>query len=623
MIWIYDIETFVNFFCVTFKNPKSQEIKKFVIFDDIQQGEELIKFIQSNSNSWFIGYNSYHFDNPLLNFLYKHSFETCMSPAIEVARNVHKLAIEIITNDNRDFKYNLPFKHIDLMRMGRYKKSLKLLGVNLKWHKLQDLPVPMDSWIQKDQVNLILDYNLNDVLITEQLYNHLKDSIKFRHELSVEYELDLYNESDTGIANRILEKIYSESSGLRLKDFKDLRTERKFIKFDWVVFKDITFITPEFDTLLEEVKSHTYYKDQPFFSKKITFHGKTYKMGVGGLHSEDGPKVYEETENMYIIDADVGSMYSATLINNELAPEHLGKKFLRSFTQIRDDRLKEKELGNKTKSEGLKLILNSSIGKTLSKYSFLYDPLVNLQITINGQLYILILIEQLVLNGFEVISANTDGITALVPKDKLKLYHSICAEWESKYRYSLEYVHYKKYVRRDVNNYLSIKNTGEIKEKGIFTKTIAKKFNNSTDPLNRGWDKPIVSKALFEYFVNGIPIIKTIGESTDIYDFCIAKKIDDKFTNEFHHLITGEYRKDKLQKSIRYYVSKHLYSGKLFKIDYNTGDMEDYEVGRTVMLFNNYVKCEDMRDYFIDYGYYINYTQKIINEIINPQLTLF
>ena len=623
MIWIFDIETFANFFCVTFKDPKSQEIKKFVIHDDIQQGEELIKFIQSNSQSWFIGYNSYHFDNPLLNFLYKHSFETCMSPAIEVVRNVHKLAIEIITNDNRDFKYNLPFKHIDLMRIGRYKKSLKLLGVNLKWHKLQDLPVPMDSWIQKDQVDLILDYNLNDVLITEQLYNHLKDSIKFRHELSAEYELDLYNESDTGIANRILEKIYAESSGLRLKDFKDLRTERKFIKFDWVVFKDITFITPEFDTLLEEVKSHTYYKDQPFFSKKITFHGKTYKMGIGGLHSEDDPKVYEENENIYIIDADIGSMYPATLINNSLAPEHLGKKFLRSFTQIRDDRLKEKELGNKTKSEGLKLILNSSIGKTLSKYSFLYDPLVNIQITINGQLYILMLIEQLVLNGFEVISANTDGITSLVPKDKLTLYHKICEEWESKHRYSLEYVNYKKYVRRDVNNYLAIKDTGEVKEKGIFTKTIAKKFNNSTDPLNRGWDKPIVSKALFEFFVNGIPIDKTINESTDIYNFCIAKKIDDKFTNEFHHLTLGEHCKDKLQKSVRYYVSKHLHSGKLFKIDYNTGDMEDYEVGRTVMIFNNYVKHEDMKDYFIDYGYYINCTQKIINEIINPQLTLF
>lgn len=613
----------MNFFCVTFKDPKSQEIKKFVIHDDIQQGEELIKFIQSNSNSWFIGYNSYHFDNPLLNYLYRHSFETCMDPAIEVARNVHKLAIEIITNENKDFKYNLPFKHIDLMRIGRYKKSLKLLGVNLKWHKLQDLPLPIDTWIQKDQVDLILDYNLNDVLITEQLYYHLVDAIKFRHELSEVYELDLYNESDTGIANRILEKIHSEATGLKIKDFKNLRTERKFVKFDWIVFKDITFITPEFDTLLEEVKSHIYYKDQPFFSKKITFHGKTYKIGVGGLHSEDDPKVFEETEDMYIIDADIGSMYPATVINNNLAPEHLGKKFLRSFTQIRDDRLKEKELGNKTKSEGLKLILNSAIGKTLNKYSFLYDPLVNLQVTVNGQLYILMLIEQLVLNGFEVISANTDGITALIPKDKLKVYHKVCEEWESKYRYSLEYVHYKKYVRRDVNNYLAIKDNKEIKEKGIFTKTIAKKFNNSTDPLNRGWDKPVVSKALFEYFVNGTPIEKTIRESTDIYDFCIAKKIDDKFTNEFHRLIIGEYRKDKLQKSVRYYVSKHIFSGKLYKVDYTTGGVEDYEVGRTVIIFNNYVKYDNMKDYFIDYGYYINCTQKIINEIINPQLTLF
>lgn len=623
MIWIYDIETFINFFCVTFKNPKSQEIKKFIIFEDVNQGEELLKFILDNSSSWFIGYNSHNYDNQLLNYIYKNSYDVCIWPSDTTTYNINVLSNDIIANKVRDYKYNLPFKDIDLMKIGRYKKSLKLLGVSMKWHKLQDLPLASNAIITKDQIDLILEYNLNDVLITEQLYYHLKDAIKFRHELSEEYDLYLYNESDAGIVDRLLEKIYSESTGLQIKDFKDLRTDRKFIKFNWVVFKDIFFNTPELESLLEAVKSHTYYKDQPFFAKKVNIAGKIYKMGVGGLHSEDEPKMFQETDTTCIIDADIGSMYPATMINNELSPEHLGKKFLRSFRQIRDDRLIEKKKGNKTKSEGLKLILNTTIGKTLNKYSFLYDPLVNIQITINGQLYILMLIEQLTNAGFEIISANTDGVTALVDKNKTDTYYRICNEWEKKHNYSLEYVIYKKYIRRDVNHYLAVKEDGEIKEKGIFTKTVPKFFNNSTDPLSKGWDKPIVSKALFEYFINGTPIEKTIGECTDIYDFCIAKKIDDKFTNEFHHLWNGEYQKDKLQRSVRYYVSKHWHSGKLFKIDTETGAMEDYEVGRTVMLFNNYVKLDNMYEYQIDYGYYINYTQKIIDLIINPQLTLF
>ena len=617
MIWIYDIETFPNFFCVTFKDPKSQQIKKFIIFEEINQGEELFKFIQNNSSSWFIGYNSFYYDNQILNFLYRHSFETCMSSSEDLTKSINRLSYEIITNGSIDYKYNMPFKHLDLMKVGRYKKSLKLLGVNLKWHKLQDLPIPPYSLVEKNQVNLILEYNLNDVLITEQLYYHLKDSIKFRHELSQIYELDLYNESDTGIADKILEKIYSESTGLSPRSFKGLRTERKFVKFDWVVFKDIHFDTIELDTLLESVKSHTYYKDQPFFSKKITFANKTYKMGIGGLHSEDDPKLFEEDEHTCIVDADIGSMYPTTMINNRLAPEHLGGKFLKNFTKIRNDRLEEKEKGNKTKSEGLKLIMNSAIGKTLNKYSFLYDPLVNLQITVNGQLYILMLIEKLVKNGFEIISANTDGITALVKRNKLNEYYKICKDWENQHRYSLEYVYYKKYICRDVNNYLAIREDGSVKEKGVFTKTIAKKFNNSTDPLSRGWNKPIVSKALFEYFVNNIPIEDTIKNCTDIYDFCIAKKIDEKFTNEYHSIKNGQYTKDILQKSIRYYVSTN--GGNLFKVDYKTGDTENYEVNKKVTIFNDYFEG----NYHIDYGYYINSAQKIIDEIINPQLTLF
>jgi hypothetical protein len=51
--------------------------------------------------------------------------------------------MHIIEDDFTDFKYNLPFRFIDLMKMGGFQKSLKLIGVNLKWHKLQDLPLPL------------------------------------------------------------------------------------------------------------------------------------------------------------------------------------------------------------------------------------------------------------------------------------------------------------------------------------------------------------------------------------------------------------------------------------------------------------------------------------------------
>ena len=219
------------------------------------------------------------------------------------------------------------------------------------------------------------------------------------------------------------------------------------------------------------------------------------------------------------------------------------------------------------------------------------------------------LIEALVLHGFKVISANTDGITTIVPKTRKKEYLEVCKNWENKTRFELEYTKYSKYVRRDVNNYLAICDDGYIKTKGVFINKIE---------LNKGYDKPIVSIALYEYFVNNKPIKETILNHRDIHDFCIAKKIDDKFTNEFHYVKNGKAHRDILQKSVRYYVSTD--GGTLLKKNENT--IIEYEANKRVTIFNEVI-YRPMNAYNIDYGYYINSTQKIINEIINPQLSLF
>jgi hypothetical protein len=50
---------------------------------------------------------------------------------------------------------------------------------------------------------------------------------------------------------------------------------------------------------------------------------------------------------------------------------------------------------------------------------------------------------------------------------------------------------------------------------------------------------------------------------------------------------------------------------------------EDGEAGKTVTIFNDFVEKESIDDYGIDYAYYINHVQKVINEIINPQLSLW
>lgn len=619
MLWIFDVESYSNFFSVIFKNPKTKEIRTFVLFGDRNDIDELHMFV-NDTRKWLVGYNSFNFDNQILKYICRNHFELTMSSVDIATKNINDLVIRIIEDDVSDFKYRLPFQGLDLMKIGFYRKSLKLIGVGLKWPKLQELPYEPGALIEPDQVDTLLEYNLNDVLITEQLYFHLENNIKLRFNIAKRYGVNVYTESDSGIANRLLEKFHSEATGLHIKDFKWLRTARKYIPFNQVVFDEIHFHTNTFDKLLEEVKDFVYYQEQPFFSKSVMFDGIKYKMGVGGLHSVDKGAKFTETDDEYLIDADIGSFYPATLINNQLSPAHLGPKFLKNFITLRDDRIIAKKKKDMTPAEGLKIVLNSAIGKTLNKDHWLYDPIVNLRVTVNGQLYLLMLIERLALADLHTISANTDGITVIVPKTRLEEYNSICKNWENETRYELEYTYYTLYARRDVNNYIAIKPNGSVKTKGIFTKDAPTKFSNGTDPLTKGFDKPIVSIAIYEYLVNDIPIEETIRNHTDIYDFCISKKIDNKFTNEFHYIKDGKHITETLQKSVRYYVSKA--GGTLLKVDKEIGKVFNYESGKTVTMFNDYFERE-MPQYDLDYAYYIHHVQKVLDEIINPQLSLW
>jgi hypothetical protein len=139
--------------------------------------------------------------------------------------------------------------------------------------------------------------------------------------------------------------------------------------------------------------------------------------------------------------------------------------------------------------------------------------------------------------------------------------------------------------------------------------------------LRQGIDKPVISKALYHYFVNGTAIESTIYNEKDIYSFCIAKKVDDKFVNEFHTLENNLHKIEELQRSVRFYVSTN--GGTLYKVDRQNNKYINYCVNRKVTILNNNLIQKDIKDYNIDYGYYIKEANKIIDEIINPQLSLF
>jgi len=619
----YDIEIYSNFFCITFIN--SNNTFTFEISERKNEYLDLIEFIIKNVKV-LIGYNNDKYDDYILGFLKKNyesfknkDYDSICNLLFDVSQNIiryynnrpedkeERLVLEKVVRGLK--RYN-QFQSIDLMKVYNIHKSLKLVAVSLKWYNIQDLPYKFDLPLDNNNIQVVIDYNKNDVLITYELLKNLHNEIILRYNLSLLYNVNVLSESDSGVCNILISKMYKEKS--KTDNFLEKRSYKRTIDLQNCIFKDVKFKSKEFNQLLENVKSISITKTKDGFDfkkHKVTYKNKTYTIGVGGLHSEDYGNIYEQKENLFIIDSDVTSYYPSIMILRKIKPRHLDNCFTDILNELTTERIEAKKLGDKTKADGLKIVINSIFGKLGYEGFFLYDDEAMFKVTLNGQFYLLMLIEMLSEKGFEVISANTDGVITLVPKDKLEIYNGICKEWESKLGFNLEYTYYKKYVRRDVNNYLALDLKDSIKSKGCFVDKI---------DYRKGYDSPVISIALKEYFVNGKSIDSTIRNHKDIYDFCIAQKIGSQYEVYFDN--------KPLQRSVRYYVSlngKKLIKTKTVKKEsVNLVDdlIEEKEkessgelvAGKLITLINQF---ENKEDYKIDYNYYIKEANKIIKEV--------
>lgn len=295
-----------------------------------------------------------------------------------------------------------------------------------------------------------------------------------------------------------------------------------------------------------------------------------------------------------------------------------------------DKRLELKPLAKKDRKikgivGALKLAVNSVYGKSSDMQSWIYDRQLTMFTTITGELSLLMLIEQYELNGINIISANTDGVTIMVSKDKVDKMHEINKWWMDLTSYELERTDYAKIIFSTVNDYLAIKTDGEIKKKGDFL----------TDfELHKNKSARIVPIALEQWFVNGVPVGDTISNHTNIYDFCLRQKASRDFHYEGVNKTTGE--KTVYNKLIRYYVSNT--GEKLLKVknpecQSNAVDVSQVEAGDWVMHVCNKLTKDHPLDN-VNHAYYIERAERIVHKIqlegkrrkivINPnQMSLF
>lgn len=209
-----------------------------------------------------------------------------------------------------------------------------------------------------------------------------------------------------------------------------------------------------------------------------------------------------------------------------------------------------------------------------------------------------------------------DGQTILIRRVDLEKIRAVNKQLTKETTLEIEEAFYKKMIIRDVNSYISVYDDStpeneHLKLKGCFE--IDKEFHK--DPSMR-----IVPIALKEYFVNNIPISETIKNHNDIYDFCLRLKTNSKSTPKFKYIENNEIKEKILDRTTRYYIS--IGGGDLCK-DFGEKKVSGVNIGYSATLFNKYVEKE-MKDYKINYNFYIAECMKIINVIEEGnQPTLF
>lgn len=380
--WFFDIESFPNFFSVIFYDGSTK--LTFTIASNRNDILQLILFLQQviKDGDILIGYNSIGYDNILLNYLL--AYYTSLSSYMkgdEIAGYINIISKGIIEPEKasnkvkqaiRNLKYSTRFKFIDLLeviREGFNVKGLKGVAINLKWHRIQDLPHSPDHIVLLEEIDDILDYNFNDVLITERVYNHISQRIVMREVLSERYGVNLLSDADSMIAKTIFNKAYGTYEGVDLDEIKHKRTSRKTVAFADIIFPWVKFETPELQVYLEELRKVVVTDvdtDKPQVSiPPLVFNGMEYTIALGGIHSVDKPGMFESNEDMMLMDMDVASQYPSCILHNKVCPAHLDPNvFLDVYQGQVDLRLDYKAKGKYDKfakivEAGLKIEINT------------------------------------------------------------------------------------------------------------------------------------------------------------------------------------------------------------------------------------------------------------------------
>lgn len=528
---IFDIECYANYFLIAFTSLSSGKVIYF---------ERTANHDFNRDKLWWlihafclVSFNGINYDLPIL----------ALALAGKTNAQLKAATNEIIVNGTRPSDVlrsskvkKLNLNHIDLIEVAPLRASLKIYGGRLHAPRMQDLPFHPETTLSPEQIAIVRWYCVNDLTNTAILHESLKEQIDLRDSMGREYKMDLRSKSDAQIAEAVIAEEVGRLNGSRAQR----PTIEPGTRYKYKIPHFITYQSPLMNWALDIVRNANFIVSEDgnvgmpeeLKALRLEMAGGVYRMGIGGLHSSEQCAAHYADANTLLIDRDVTSYYPYIILNQGLYPQHLGPNFLKVYRTLVERRIAAKHAGNKVVADSLKITINGSFGKLGSRYSVLYAPDLLIQVTVTGQLALLMLIERLEMVGIHVVSANTDGIVIKCPTVRQAECDAIVKQWEADTSFETEDTQYLALFSRDVNNYIAVKKKFDKATKqwlyqpdGCKTKGAYAFPEKPSDQLHKNPTNAICVESVLALLTKGTPIMTTVRSCTDIRKFASVRTV--------------------------------------------------------------------------------------------------
>lgn len=516
-LWVYDTEVFPNLVLHVFTDGTQVRIFHH------GQWPALIGFVSDPAIA-LVGFNNASYDDVLLRAI--------VSGAVTTVADVLQLSGQAIAGAvPRELRYGkVPWGlSIDLHQLLNGRASLKEWECRLGFGLVAESPFDFTQPVPVDGVAEVIRYCCNDVHATCELLRQNLDLITMRQRIQELYRLasdQIFCSSEAKIAESTMLELLRRDSGTTIVALRDAARRNpdngpQTWTFDQLIAPRVAFTSAPFAAVLTAMRGGalTVAADGgirisiPAMPEMVArLAGTAFQLGVGGLHSLDGPGAFHASDGQAIVDLDVTSYYPSMILNEGWYPRHLGPRFLAHLRAMREQRVAAKQAGDKRTANALKIVINSVYGKLNDQFSGIRSIPDAFRVTINGQLILLMLIERLSALGAAILGANTDGVTIRLPSAALaEALPAATSAWERDTGLTLEQVRYRSFFRRDVNNYLAVGEDGALKTKGVFGD-------------GAKGDGAIVRRAAIDYLIRGRDPAATVAAAERVEDFLFYQR---------------------------------------------------------------------------------------------------